>query len=239
MFQNMFKNWQTAAAGVGAICFAIIHLVFASLHSLADESTWIATVSAILGGIGLIAAGDARRSVPPEDLVKLTQDIAKAIQTGDTSIMFKKDAIKKPTDLQKASGLSSGPTLGLLMLGVMALVACVSLSLSDNVWRSEQAAVDVVTAAHEGWVAYYTSETNKPNLSTNRLAYLNAVEVETNDARMRFAADVGIVEALRAQFVTNSAVELQLKAAAAVLPQSSSNAAWLMRYYSSAASTNK
>ena len=41
---------------------AIIHLIFVLKAGKADETTWTITLGAVLGGIGLIAAGDAGQS---------------------------------------------------------------------------------------------------------------------------------------------------------------------------------
>ena len=46
---------------------AVIHLVFMVRANTADESTWTTTLLAAIGGIGLIAAGDAAKSVTKEE----------------------------------------------------------------------------------------------------------------------------------------------------------------------------
>lgn len=41
---------------------SVIHLVFAAKSHTADENTWTISVTAIVGGLGLIFAGDASHS---------------------------------------------------------------------------------------------------------------------------------------------------------------------------------
>lgn len=59
MIQNLLSNWKTTSAGLGIVTTAIIHLVFQIKAGNNSEETWTVTVGGILGGIGLITAGDA------------------------------------------------------------------------------------------------------------------------------------------------------------------------------------
>lgn len=43
---------------------SVVHLVFAVKEHTANENTWTVSLTAILGGIGLIFAGDASNSQP-------------------------------------------------------------------------------------------------------------------------------------------------------------------------------
>lgn len=47
------------------ICGSIIHLVFAIKGGTANENAWTISCSTILGGIGLIFAGDSSAAPPP------------------------------------------------------------------------------------------------------------------------------------------------------------------------------
>lgn len=60
MIKNALTNWKTTSAGLGLIVTSVVHLVFT--HKTADESTWTNSIIAIIGGVGLIAAGDATAS---------------------------------------------------------------------------------------------------------------------------------------------------------------------------------
>jgi len=60
--QNLLKNYKTTSAGLLMALGAIVHLVFAIKAHTADENTWTITIGAVLGGIGLIFAGDASAS---------------------------------------------------------------------------------------------------------------------------------------------------------------------------------
>lgn len=65
--KNLLANWKTTAAGLGMAVTAIVHLVFAAKMGKADENTWTTAILAVIGGIGLIAAGDATKSVTKEE----------------------------------------------------------------------------------------------------------------------------------------------------------------------------
>ncbi len=56
----MLANWKTTTVGLMAIIGAIVHMIFT--YKTADENAWMISIGAILGGIGLIFAGDASHS---------------------------------------------------------------------------------------------------------------------------------------------------------------------------------
>ena len=60
---KIFSNWKTTSTGLVMIVGSITHLVFMIRANTADENTWNTTFAAILGGVGLILAGDAGASV--------------------------------------------------------------------------------------------------------------------------------------------------------------------------------
>lgn len=64
MIKNLFNNWKTTSAGIALIITNTVHLVFAVRNHTSDENTWIFSLTAIVGGIGLIFAGDASQSSP-------------------------------------------------------------------------------------------------------------------------------------------------------------------------------
>lgn len=78
MIQNLIKNWKTTSAGLTLIVGSVVHLVFA-FHT-ADEATWTASITAILGGLGLIFAGDA--NVPSATSVQTAQAVDQINQQG-------------------------------------------------------------------------------------------------------------------------------------------------------------
>jgi uncharacterized membrane protein HdeD (DUF308 family) len=59
---TLLKNWKTTSAGITMIAGGIIHLGFQIKAGTADENSWTIAVAAIVGGVGLIAAGDASQS---------------------------------------------------------------------------------------------------------------------------------------------------------------------------------
>jgi hypothetical protein len=62
MIQQLLKNWKTTAAGVTMISGATIHLIFAVRANTADENSWTIAIGAIIGGLGLMFAGDSNVS---------------------------------------------------------------------------------------------------------------------------------------------------------------------------------
>ena len=64
MIKNLLANWKTTSAGVLMIGGSIIHLVYAIIQKTDNENTWTITLGAILGGLGLMFAGDAGATPP-------------------------------------------------------------------------------------------------------------------------------------------------------------------------------
>lgn len=95
--KKLFANWQTSVSGISMICLAVLHLIFQMRAHVADESAWTVAVLAVLGGIGLIAAGDANKSatvVQVDHLQQQIKEIPAAIKSGDTDLLTK--TINKP-----------------------------------------------------------------------------------------------------------------------------------------------
>lgn len=63
MIKTAFQNWKTTSAGLTMIAGAVIHLVFTIKASTADANDWTVSIATIIGGVGLIFAGDA--GAPP------------------------------------------------------------------------------------------------------------------------------------------------------------------------------
>jgi hypothetical protein len=51
-------SWKTTSAGILAILGAITHVAFAIVHKTLDETAVMTAGTAIVGGVGLIAARD-------------------------------------------------------------------------------------------------------------------------------------------------------------------------------------
>ena len=80
--KQLLQNWKTTSAGLTMIVGSVVHLVFAARAGTANENTWTISLTAVIGGAGLILAGDASQSAN-------AQDVAKAIETGDTTTLKK------------------------------------------------------------------------------------------------------------------------------------------------------
>lgn len=64
--KNLLTNWKTTSAGLVMIIGAVVHLVFCIKSGTDSEGVWTASLTAILGGLGLLFAGDASKSVSPD-----------------------------------------------------------------------------------------------------------------------------------------------------------------------------
>jgi len=60
---SAFTNWKTTSAGLIMIIGSTVHLIFSIRSGSGDEATWTVALTAIVGGIGLIFAGDSGASV--------------------------------------------------------------------------------------------------------------------------------------------------------------------------------
>jgi hypothetical protein len=66
MVKNLLANWKTTSAGLVMIAGSIIHLVFSARSGTANENTWTITITSVIGGVGLLLAGDASASQPAD-----------------------------------------------------------------------------------------------------------------------------------------------------------------------------
>lgn len=73
------------------------HLAFAIVHGTADEATWTTGLMGIVGGIGLLAAGDSTASAAAHEETKsAVAALAQAVKSGDTTVLNKTDLTKTP-----------------------------------------------------------------------------------------------------------------------------------------------
>ena len=113
------------------------------------------------------------------------------------------------------------------MRKVIAFLAVVSAfvigcaSFSTNTFRTEQTAVNLAYAGYVGYTQALYSGTLKISADES-----NAVK----QARLKFAASVGVLESWRAAYQTNSALESQVTAALEATLSQSSNMLWLIEY---------
>lgn len=95
--KNLLKNWKTTSAGVTMIVTAVVHLVFT--HKTADENTWTVSLLAVVGGIGLMFAGDSSQS--QKDMVVMKDMTASAVETRDTTELRKDEVKPTPESAEK------------------------------------------------------------------------------------------------------------------------------------------
>lgn len=63
--KNLLANWKTTSTGLLMIGGSAIHLIYAIAAHTANETTWTITLGAVIGGVGLMFAGDAGAPPPP------------------------------------------------------------------------------------------------------------------------------------------------------------------------------
>lgn len=102
----------------------------------------------------------------------------------------------------------------------LAILAIACANFSTTAFRTEQTLTDGVHTAFVGWTNYLLTATVDP-----------AVSNTVKQARLKFAASVGVVESWRVAYQTNSALKPQLQAALTGLVDNGSNLIWLITYF--------
>lgn len=98
------------------------------------------------------------------------------------------------------------------------LIACTSFE--SHVFRTEQTATQLAFGAYVGY--------------TNALPSLHLSPAQSNEvkvARLKFAATVRTLDALRSSYATNADIKPQIEAILPTLTQQSSNLVWLINFY--------
>lgn len=113
--------------------------------------------------------------------------------------------------------LAAAATLSLALL-----IGCANFA--TNTFRAEQTSESLVYAAYVGYTNYLVQ-------------YPGAVSPESQakikDARLKYAATLGTLDALVTAYETNSAVQPQIEALLTTLNDQSSNIVWLVNYFRS------
>jgi hypothetical protein len=121
----------------------------------------------------------------------------------------------------------------LLIIPLLALlVGCASFS--THVFRTEQTAVTLAYGSYIGWTNWIITASAKPDLTPQQRMSLTTASNEVKQARLRFAATVGTIEAMRLSYGSNSVLKQPLEAGIASMIDQGSNIVWLIRYYRSA-----
>lgn len=107
------------------------------------------------------------------------------------------------------------------LIALALLIGCADFQ--TNLFRTEQASVDVAFASYVGWTNYLSTATVTPQL----LERSNHVRT----ARLEFAATVSTLDNIREEYRTNSAVRPQLDATLLSLSDQKSNLVWLVNFY--------
>jgi len=84
MIKNLLTNWKTTSVGLGMIIGSVVHLIFAVKEHNATEGVWTASLGTIVGGVGLLAAGDASKSQTKDEAAVVKSATVEAIKTGNT-----------------------------------------------------------------------------------------------------------------------------------------------------------
>ena len=95
--KTLIQNWKTTSAGLTLIIGSIVHLIFAVRGGTANEGVWTASLTAILGGLGLMFAGDS--AVTEKKIAPIAAAVDKINKEGsdpDTAMLSKPDETKTP-----------------------------------------------------------------------------------------------------------------------------------------------
>lgn len=85
MITQLLKNWKTTSAGLLLAGGSIIHLIF-SIHSkTADENTFTIAFASVVGGLGLMFAGDSNVPSPVTEKVAAEVDRINALGSDPNS----------------------------------------------------------------------------------------------------------------------------------------------------------
>jgi len=104
---------------------------------------------------------------------------------------------------------------------LLAILLCACSSFSTNVWRTEQTALNTAYAAYVG----YTN-----GLERGLIKVSPQQEIDIKRARLSFAGSLGVLEAWRAAYLTNSTLKPQLQAALDAALDQSSNVLYLINF---------
>lgn len=85
MIAQLLRNWKTTSAGLLLIGGSIIHLIFCIKSHTADESIWTVSFASVVGGLGLMFAGDANVPSPVTEKVAVEVDRMNALGTDPNS----------------------------------------------------------------------------------------------------------------------------------------------------------
>ena len=109
------------------------------------------------------------------------------------------------------------------------LVGCASFSA--HVFRTEQTAVTLAYGSYIGWTNYLLTTAARTDLTPQQRMSLTTASNEVKQARLRFAATVSTIEAMRLSFETNSVLKQPLEAGLASMIDQGSNIVWLIRFF--------
>lgn len=120
-------------------------------------------------------------------------------------------------------------TLPASLVAVAGIVVACS-SFDTNVWRSEQTAVDLGAGAHNVWTNYYINATNSATITPEQRQKLDDEQRAVKAARIKLAASIATVDALRASYKTNSELKGPVLGALATAMSNSSNLVYLANF---------
>src|ERR1019366_2784771 len=97
MFQRLIANWKTTSAGVLMIGGAIVHMLF---NRPLTEPMLMMGVTAIVGGLGLLFAGDANVSAVASDKNAVAIDTINALGSdpGAAKLSVTPKPLEPPTE---------------------------------------------------------------------------------------------------------------------------------------------
>jgi len=97
MIQNLINNWRTTSLGLITIAGSIVNLAFAIRNQTDSQASWMTCITTVVGGLGLMFAGDQASSrTSHEESLAAIDDLkfkvaatATAVKTGNTEVLNK------------------------------------------------------------------------------------------------------------------------------------------------------
>jgi len=117
------------------------------------------------------------------------------------------------------------------LLAVVSLVGC--SNFVTNAQRTEVTTTHLVYGAYVGWTNYYIDATNRYASKPDQLTKLEEMRMAIKEARMKYAASVGVVDSWLTAYQSNTVSKAQVQSVVDASLASGSNIVWLITYLKS------
>jgi len=114
------------------------------------------------------------------------------------------------------------------MLSLAVLCGCANFV--TNTQRGEITTTHLVYGAYVGWTNYYIQATNTYAGDTNALAKLEEMRLKIKQARLEYAASIGVLDSWLLAYQSNLVTKAEVQAVVASTLANGSNIVWLVNY---------